>query len=97
MQDSGNGALPPAVNTLFAETTAAQCEPAAPTTDTTEPAKQERLAILLICYLRHYLRHNQTQFFSTLDLAAGYWQVRMDKASQEKTAFNTHSGHYEFA
>ena len=39
---------------------------------------------------------SQTQFFSTLDLAAGYWQVRMDRASQEKTAFNTHSGHYEF-
>ena len=38
----------------------------------------------------------QTQFFSTLDLAAGYWQVRMDQDSQEKTAFNIHSGHYEF-
>ena len=36
---------------------------------------------------------SQTQFFSTLDLAARYWQVRMDKT---KTAFNTHSGHYEF-
>ena len=32
----------------------------------------------------------------TLDLAAGYWQVKMDKDSQEKTAFNTCSGHYEF-
>ena len=39
---------------------------------------------------------SQTQFFPTLDLAAGYWQVRMDKASQEKIAFNTHSGHCEF-
>jgi len=39
---------------------------------------------------------SQTQSFSVLDLAAGYWQVRMDQASQEKTAFNTHSGRYEF-
>ena len=39
---------------------------------------------------------SQTQFSSALDLAAGYWQVRMDEASQEKTAFNTHSGHYKF-
>ena len=39
---------------------------------------------------------SQTQFFSTLDLAAGYWQVQMDTGSQEKTAFSTYSGHYEF-
>ena len=39
---------------------------------------------------------SQTQYFSTLDLAAGYWQVRMDRDSQEKTAFSTCSGHYEF-
>ena len=221
VQDSGNDALPPVVNTLFADTTAAQCEHAAPTTDTTEPAKQERLVKLkeavtihqsnlssdqiasLVQLIEEYsdifvldatelgctnlfthsidtgnsppirqparcvpfalhskmeqlvedildqgvIQHSsspwaspvvlvkkkdgshrfcvdyrrlnsvtkmdvfpllrvddtldmlsQTQFFSTLDLAAGYWQVRMDRASQEKkkTAFNTHSGHYEF-
>ena len=39
---------------------------------------------------------SQTRYFSMLDLAARYWQVKMDMDSQEKTAFNTCSGHYEF-
>ena len=39
---------------------------------------------------------SQMQYFSMLDLAAGYWQVRMDGDSQEKTVFTTCSGHYEF-
>ena len=29
------------------------------------------------------------KFISTLDLARGYWQVSMDPASREKTAFST--------
>lgn len=36
------------------------------------------------------------KYFSTLDLASGYWQVPMDPLSKEKTAFVTHSGSFEF-
>ena len=34
--------------------------------------------------------------FMTLDFVAGYWQFQMDRDSQEKTAFKTHFGCYEF-
>ena len=36
------------------------------------------------------------RYFTTLDLASCYWQVPVEQSSQEKTAFITHSGLYEF-
>lgn len=36
------------------------------------------------------------KYFTTLDLASGYWQVLMEPTAQEKTAFVTHCGLYEF-
>lgn len=38
----------------------------------------------------------EARYFSTLDLAAGYWQIQVDEASQERTAFVTHQGLFEF-
>ena len=35
-------------------------------------------------------------FFTTLDLVSGFWQVRMEPTSQERTAFTTFAGLYEF-
>ena len=37
-----------------------------------------------------------SRWFSTLDLASGYWQVAMDAGTQEKAAFVTSSGLYEW-
>ena len=39
---------------------------------------------------------NGNQFFSSLDLAAGYFQIPMDEKDKEKTAFITDSGLYQF-
>ena len=36
------------------------------------------------------------QWFSTLDLASGYWQVSLSKAARAKTAFATHTGLFQF-
>ena len=37
------------------------------------------------------------QYFSTLDMASGYWQVEVDQGDRQKTAFSTPQGHFEFA
>ena len=37
-----------------------------------------------------------SKFFNTMDLMSGYWQITMDPEDQEKTAFTTSLGLYEF-
>ena len=36
------------------------------------------------------------KFFTTLDLAAGYWQIGLDADSATKSAFATHRGLHKF-
>ena len=38
---------------------------------------------------------NGTQYFSTLDLASGYWQIKIDPEDSHKTAFITRHGLFE--
>lgn len=38
----------------------------------------------------------KSHYFSTLDLAAGFWQIKVDEESREKTAFITYQGLFEF-
>jgi len=37
-----------------------------------------------------------SQYFSTMDLSSGYWQVEMEAKDKEKTAFTTHDALYQF-
>ena len=37
----------------------------------------------------------QARYFTTLDLASGFWQIEMDPATLEKSAFTTHCGLHE--
>ena len=39
---------------------------------------------------------SQPQYFTTLDLMSGYFQVDLDEASRDKTTFTTHMGTYRF-
>ena len=39
---------------------------------------------------------NGARYFSLLDLASGYWQVKLDKDAQAKSVFSTYNGLYEF-
>ena len=36
------------------------------------------------------------KYFTMLDLASGYWQVKLDDDARPKTAFTTHQGLFEF-
>ena len=38
----------------------------------------------------------RARYFTSLDLKSGYWQVLMDEADKEKTAFACHRGLFEF-
>ena len=38
----------------------------------------------------------KTEFFITLDLKSGYWQIPIDENDKEKTAFTCHRGLYEY-
>lgn len=38
----------------------------------------------------------KAKYFSTLDLAKGYYQVLLDEKDRQKTAFSTPYGHYEY-
>ena len=38
----------------------------------------------------------KARYFTTLDLASGFWQIEMDPSTREKSAFATHCGLHEF-
>ena len=38
----------------------------------------------------------EAQYFSSLDLASGYWQVELDEDARVKSSFTTFKGLYEF-
>ena len=38
----------------------------------------------------------KSKFYTTVDLASGYWQIKVHANSQEKNAFATHQSLFEF-
>lgn len=38
----------------------------------------------------------EARYFTSLDLASGYWQIALDKDARQKSAFVTYNGLYEF-
>ena len=38
----------------------------------------------------------KTEFFTTVDLKSGHWQIPIDENDKEKTAFTCHRGLYEY-
>ena len=43
-----------------------------------------------------YAKLSGDKYFSKIDLRKGYWQIKMDTASKDKTAFATPDGLYNF-
>ena len=41
-------------------------------------------------------KYKTGKWFTSIDLASGYWQVEMDPKDKPKTAFTCHLGFYEF-
>lgn len=39
---------------------------------------------------------NEANYFTSLDLASGYWQVELDDDARTKSAFTTYNGLFEF-
>jgi hypothetical protein len=38
----------------------------------------------------------KAKYFTVMDLISGYWQILLDSADREKTAFSTRNGHWQF-
>src|ERR1700694_2633163 len=41
-----------------------------------------------------FTQFNGARYFTSLDLKSGYWQISLDSASRQKTAFSSRYGHY---